>query len=265
MLRTSTALLLMLALSACGTPAKKPEAPTQGRATLKVMTYNVNYGLAGDPATIDAIRSQDADVILLQETTAAWEHVLRERLTREYPHMEFKHCCGAGGLAVLSRHAFSPQEYIPAPKPGWFPAWRVVFETPLGRVQALNVHLRPPVSDGGSFVRGYFSTPSIRKREIAAYVKHLDASIPTIVAGDFNEGASGSAVAFLEGRGFATALPEFHPGEDTWRWTTSVGTVRSQLDHVVYDHKRLRALDAFVVQKGRSDHLPVVAIFELAQ
>lgn len=265
MLRVGVALLLSCALLACGTQARKPEVPAQGRATLRVMTYNVNYGLAGDLTTLDAIRDQDADVILLQETTAAWERFLRTELAQEYPHMEFKHCCGAGGLAVLSRFPFSPQEYIWPPKPGWFPAWRVVIETSLGTIQALNVHLRPPVSEGGSFVAGYFSTPAIREKEIAAYVKHLDASLPTIVAGDFNESESGKAVGFLQGRGLKTALPEFHPGADTWRWTTSVGTVRSQLDHLVYDHKKLRALDAFVVNQGRSDHLPVVAVFALNQ
>ena len=36
-----------------------------------------------------------------------------------------------------------------------------MLQTAVGRVQVLNVHLRPPLSNGGSVVSGYFSTPSL--------------------------------------------------------------------------------------------------------
>jgi len=34
---------------------------------LKVMTYNVNCGIAGDAGSIEAIRASGADVVFLQE------------------------------------------------------------------------------------------------------------------------------------------------------------------------------------------------------
>jgi endonuclease/exonuclease/phosphatase (EEP) superfamily protein YafD len=229
------------------------------------MSYNVNYGLSGDEQAIEAIRKSNADFVLLQETTAAWETQIRRELSTEYPHMAFRHCCGAGGLAILSKGQIVQDEYLPprTKDRGWFPAWRHIVDTPLGKVQTLNVHLRPPISDGGSVVRGYFSTREIRKKEIRAHFAEMDKRIPTVIAGDFNESDDGRAVQFLHKRGLRSALPEFKPGADTWRWTTSVGTVHSQLDHIVYN-AHFTPINAIVLKQGRSDHRPVVATFVLS-
>lgn len=261
---TLTLLIASLVLSGCAQSSTETTErliePAEARQ-LKVMTYNVNYGIAGDLDTILAIQHEDADLVLLQETNAAWERALREHLASMYPHMLFEHCCGAGGLAVLSKAPLESGAYLAAPGDGWFPAWRVVAETPIGHVQVLNVHLRPPLSNSGSVLSGYFSTPSVRVEEISSHVHALEDGMPTLVAGDFNEDASGRAVRTLESRGIRTVLPEFHPGEKTWRWNTSVGTVRAQLDHIAYDRAHLHPLEAYVLDAGRSDHVPVVAVF----
>src|SRR5688572_16523066 len=97
--------LLGFAAAAC-TPAKAPRRPERGEATLSVLSYNLNYGMAGDIETLEVIRNADADVVLLQETSPEWEAALREELTGRYPHMSFRHCCRAGGLAVLSKSEF---------------------------------------------------------------------------------------------------------------------------------------------------------------
>ena len=253
--------LLGLGSAACSA-GKAPRQPERGEPTLSVLSYNLNFGMAGDPETLEVIRNADADVVLLQETSPGWEAALRQELTESYPHMSFRHCCRAGGLAVLSKSAFSEHEYVAAPA-AWFPAWRLRVQTRLGMVQVLNVHLRPQISDSGSVVSGYFTTPAVREREMEAYYTTLDRSLPTLVAGDFNENESGRAVTYLRERGFRTALPEFHPGAETWRWQTAVGEVNAQLDHIVYDDS-FEPLNATVIEAGRSDHYPVLATFRLA-
>ena len=70
---------------------------------LNLLTYNVNYALAGDEPTLGAVAQADADVVCLQETTPEWESILRTNLARQFPHMEFKHSPGAGGLGVLAK------------------------------------------------------------------------------------------------------------------------------------------------------------------
>lgn len=258
----STLITTILVLSGCGSPEQEPLTPTPGTPTLRVVTYNVNYGLAGDEATLEALRSLEADLVVLQETTPAWESVIRAELDGVYQQMLFHHSSGAGGLAVLSRYPVREREVIEAPSE-WFPAWRLEVEGPLGRTQLLAVHLHPPVSDSGSVVSGYFTTPSVRQDELAEYLEQLEPSLPTIIAGDFNE-RDGQAMELLRRRGFRSALPAFQGRQRTWRWTTSVGEVSSQLDHIAHDD-RLRPLNAQVIETGRSDHFPVMVTFELAE
>jgi endonuclease/exonuclease/phosphatase (EEP) superfamily protein YafD len=229
---------------------------------LNVLTYNVNFALAGDGPTLAAVAQADGDVVCLQETTPEWESVLRANLARQFPHMEFKHWPGAGGLGLLSKFPIESVEYLPPVS--WFPAARVVLETPLGRVQMLNVHLRPPIGDSGGVVSGYFSTPPVRRSEIAHFAASLDPSLPALVVGDFNEEEGGRALGWLRRRGIRSALPEFSPGAKTWRWRTSLITLRGRYDHLCYD-RRLRPLRVEVRPAGRSDHLPVFGTFTLAE
>lgn len=248
----------------CAAPTRTARTIPAHVPKLVVLTYNVNFGIPGDLPTMEAIARADADVIFLQETTAEWETALRATFSHTYPHQSFHHCCGAGGLAVLSRLPFETPTYLPPPEGGWFPAQAVVLQTPLGPVQALNVHLRPPASESGSFASGYFTTPRVRAQEIATYHAALNPKLPTIIVGDFNEDRDGRAVKFLEERGFRSALPEFSPKQHTWRWPTPVLTLRMQLDHIVYD-AALEPAAVQVLPLGRSDHLPVLATFEAAR
>jgi endonuclease/exonuclease/phosphatase (EEP) superfamily protein YafD len=243
------------------TEAPSPAVVAERGPTLELVTYNVNYGLAGDPSSLAAIAAPDADVVLLQETNEAWQKAIEAKLRERYPHRRFDHCCLAGGLALLSKHPIVESELLEARD--WFPALRAVIDTPLGKIQLLNVHLRPQMSESGSVVSGYFTTPPIREREIAAYHAELTPGLPTLVAGDFNEGASGRAIVYLGDRGYRSALPDFAGSAATWRWRTSIGTVATQLDHIVHD-ARLEPLDVRVLARGRSDHLPVVAVFRRA-
>jgi hypothetical protein len=80
------------------------------------MTYNVNFALAHDRETRDAIGSTDADVVLLQETNDAWAGVIRARHAGRYPHMRFA-APGrmlAGGLGVISRWPFEVTDVSPS-------------------------------------------------------------------------------------------------------------------------------------------------------
>ena len=250
----------LLLVSACARPTRSPRNPDPGKPVLRVMTYNVNFGLAGDGDTLDAIGKGRADVVFLQETTPAWERALRRSYGRRYPHMAFRHSGGAGGLAVLSRHLFTTASYTRSPF-GWFPAWRVVVQSPLGPLQVLQVHLRPPVSDSGSFVSGYLTTGKFRHREISFFSTDLKPGLPTLVVGDFNEDHGGDVVEHLKKKGLYSALEEFHPRKDTWRWQTSLGKLTHTLDHILYS-RELKPLDCKVLEAGRSDHLPLVAVFQ---
>ncbi len=251
---------------ACRLDASPPRKPIPGPAHLVLATYNVNFGLAGDPATLAAIRAINADVVLLQETSWMWERAIRAGgLGKRYPHMVFHHSprWPAGGLAFLSRYPLEGLRLSPS-KLGYFPAWRVVVRTPAGRMQLVNVHLKPPVSKSGSYVSGYFVTPKERAAEMKGHLALMKPGLPTIVAGDFNE-QSGGGLGVLGKQNMISALPRFAPSANTWRWPVGSLTLRQRLDHIVHDPAQLTCLGARVLKMGRSDHLPVVARFRVVK
>jgi endonuclease/exonuclease/phosphatase (EEP) superfamily protein YafD len=257
------AVALALVHASCAGPERRPaQTPRPGQAALVLMTYNLNYGLAGDEAALEAIAGTDADLVLLQETTPAWEASLRGRFKDRYPFAIFEHCCLAGGLGVLSKTKVEEVDYIEPSKGGWFPGLRLSVQTRLGDLDVLNVHLRPQIGDTGANVGGLLSgqvsTPPIRRRQMDHLLAKFGTSAPAVVAGDFNESEGGSAVALLESKGFQSALPAFSD-EDTWHWNTSFGRVARRFDHIAYG-PGLDALSAKVVHAARSDHEPVVAV-----
>jgi endonuclease/exonuclease/phosphatase family metal-dependent hydrolase len=233
------------------------QAPAAG-PTVRVLTYNVNWGGVRPDLAVAAIREADADVVCLQETTPEWETYLRGELADGYPHVMFRHSGGAGGLAFLSRHRLDDVEYVETP--GWFPGWLVRAETPIGAVQFMAVHLRPPLGENGSVsVSGYVRSRDVRVREVQTLHGRLDSLAPAVILGDFNENASGEAFWWLIDRGFADAVAPFDAQAYTWEWRTSLVTLRNRFDHVLVS-PHLRCVDARVMRAGASDHFPVIAV-----
>jgi endonuclease/exonuclease/phosphatase (EEP) superfamily protein YafD len=236
--------------------------PLPGRTpdSLRLMSFNVNFGIAGDPSTIDAIAAGNADIVVLQETNPTWAAPMIDRLDYRYHTFEDPTGWPAGGMGILSRDPIVSLEKLPPPPGAPFFAWRAVIDTKLGRIQLVDVHLRPPMSDGGSWIVGYWSTREVREREITYHEAAIDPKLPTIIAGDFNEETDGRAIAYLVDHGFTDAVKQFVGTKRTWEWPTSSMTLRFQLDHVMYDDHFV-ALTAAVLEAGRSDHKPVVADF----
>jgi endonuclease/exonuclease/phosphatase family metal-dependent hydrolase len=143
---------------------------------------------------------------------------------------------------------------------GWFDGWIMSFQTTVGNVQVLNVHLRPPVSDRGSWVSGYLSTGDDREREIKQFYARRQNGVPMIVAGDFNDGEGSGVLRWLQGQGMRNALPQFDSDTPTWEWRVSGITLRRRMDHIVYATD-LHCYQARVVKGGASDHYPVIGLF----
>lgn len=164
-----------------------------------------------------------------------WAEYLRQALGRDYRFAEFRDSKNrmGGGLGFLAKIPAHEIAYIPS-ETGWFDGWIMKFETAIGSVQIVNVHLRPPVSDSGSWVSGYFSTDDDRQREMERFYGKCEREIPTLAVGDFNEGEDSSVVRWLEGRGMVNALRQFDRKSPTWKWQTSVVTLKRRMDHILY-------------------------------
>lgn len=248
------ALLVGMAVLSSG-PAQADPPPT-----VRVMTYNVNFANPDPGSALDAIARADVDIVLLQEITTEWKRLLSKRFATQYPHAVYRiHTRAAGGLAVLSKLPIREEQLLPSPLRGWFPAERLLFAAPFGELQVLHVHLRPAI-DRGSWIKGFMTTPPLRRREIETYWKAIDKALPTLVAGDFNEDPlTGLAVKFLEREGL-TRVPT--QGPTTWHYQVAERGKTSDLlkldiDHVMVND-RLSATGGIVLDEGRSDHRPVI-------
>jgi endonuclease/exonuclease/phosphatase family metal-dependent hydrolase len=232
-------------------------APTVGTPQLVVMTYNVNYGVAGDALTLALIEESDAHIIFLQETTPEWQAAIEERTAERFPHQVWRSPSGgwaAGGSAVLSHWPLRDVEISPSAA-DWFEAIGAVVESPFGDVRVAGLHLEPAAS-----LSAALRVSSHHEDEIQAHIQalELDGDLPTIIAGDFNEERAG-ALRTLESMGFVDAAGDYHPGVPTFEWHLRFMTLKLQLDHVL--HHGLESLSAHIVQGGRSDHQPVRAAF----
>lgn len=257
-------LLSLVAFAACSSdPKPVTTPPPRAPDALRVASYNMNFGVAGEPAPgVDAIARTNADIVLLQETNAAWERAIASAPTTRFPEHRFADPAGrfaAGGMGVLSKYPIVALDRLEPTDGGFFFAFRIVVDAPGGRVQLLAVHLRPPMGDNGSWITGYLATPPIRAKELARHLAALDPALPTIIAGDFNEDAAiGQAIGHLRDLGYTDAVAEFHGNDHTWHWPIPGGELEFQLDHIFYD-RRFAARASAILDAGNSDHLPVVA------
>jgi endonuclease/exonuclease/phosphatase family metal-dependent hydrolase len=256
---------LGLATTGCGERPLEPRDPTPGVPHYKIKTYNVEAGGEGHASTIQAIGTDDADVVCLQETTPQYETKIREKLTEQYPYQLYQHNepdQGSAGMAVLSHFPIIDGGWHPGPN-GWHPAWHLFVQTPAGTIQILNVHLRSMFSGNGNSASSYLKVGEDHLYEISLFMKDCAHDYPTLVVGDFNESPSGRAVEYLEDRGFRNALPLFRPGQFTWRHPSVANQMSQTLDHILFDDS-FSPLDAWAINAGASDHIPVVAHLEAA-
>lgn len=239
-------------------PASNPAA---GRVS--VLSYNVNYGVAGAAELERIVREADADLVLLQETNQETERALAELARERYREARYHHPVKLlpEGLAVLSKLPIEEDELIPSAV-DWFPANRLVLRASWGRFEAVNTHLRPAISDSGSWVVGYFSTGHYRASEMKRVVARLDSELPTFFAGDFNESDDGDAISLLRERGFSPAIATSSPSTTTWRWVGGSVPLELRLDDVVAEDAGFKVVSAEVLRAGMSDHFPVKVVLE---
>jgi endonuclease/exonuclease/phosphatase (EEP) superfamily protein YafD len=241
------ALALLVGCAAVSAPAPIPSGPR-----LTVLTYNVNFEQY-DPATVAAIATADADLVVLQETNARWEAEVRRTLADRYPTIRFEAHEPDGGMGVLSRFPVTPIAWRPSPV-GKFPAWCLAVETPHGPLNVLALHLHPPLDEEGSLLAGYFTTSGARLTELTDHLGCF-AGPPDLALGDLNEG-EGDAVDLLVARGLSDAAEALPPAVRTWRWDTPIWELEGRPDHVFHGPGWAPAA-VDVLELGASDHRPL--------
>ncbi|MCK4849856.1 MAG: endonuclease/exonuclease/phosphatase family protein [Phycisphaerae bacterium] len=188
-----------------------PEKPP-----LKVVSYNINWGMPDRQKVIEFLAEADADVICLQETHRDWANVLINQLQGRYPYYVFEEWGGAGGIAIMSKYELQKVRLV-KPEVGWFPALLAEVQTPIGAIQFVNVHLRPPLGENGALsLSALHKAPQMRLKEIQQFMAEVDRDKATVVVGDFNENEEGMAVGWLIDQGFIDSLSRYDKSSPTW-------------------------------------------------
>jgi endonuclease/exonuclease/phosphatase family metal-dependent hydrolase len=231
------------------------------------MSYNIQSGAENLERTADAIRREHADLVALQEVDVHWAErsgfadqarELAARLDMDVRFAPIYHIASPEsgrparefGVALLSRlpitswrndtlTRLSTQEpnATPAPMPGFLEATIDVRGRPL---KVFTTHL------------DYRADPSVRRSQVADMLRYIDASVPTILAGDLNATPDAAELAPLR-----------RVLRDVWPSTAGAGLTYPTDDPVkridymlVSSHLRVRS--ASVPRTQASDHRPVV-------
>ena len=256
-------------------------------STFRVLQFNMQFGQIWDDtypdrapiridATLEEIRSHQADIILLQEVEKALPGGVQlkpppnyMRLHAElpgydswfsYPRADPRELPFGLGLAIFSRGPLRGHIRVDLPSPPiefeFFgkkttPTDRLLigaYTTMLGReVKVYNTHLL------AFFMLGSSSTMNPFQRNLVAE-QLADSHGPTLLAGDFNVSKHQTLVAQFAESGYTTVQQT----EITWRRRPFV------LDHI-FHNSQLRCVARRVVPTPASDHHAIVADFEFTK
>lgn len=266
--RAPVSSLLALLLVGCSAPQKisGSAAPAAAIAPdLRVMTFNIQSGRQGLDEVAALIREHAPDVVALQEVDKGTRRSSgadqAEGLARLTGMQHFAHFRAATlhggdyGVAVLSRHPIIEAKRFSLPTPRGLES-RAVARTVLNvEGEEISVYVTHLTN------RGSLSHVRVRQARFISRLMSEDPR-PRILAGDLNDAPDSPALLLLSRQvtdAFATAgrgPSETYPLPFPLPWL--------RLDYLLAcDH--LRAVDAWVVRRTASDHLPVVADFVFAR
>jgi endonuclease/exonuclease/phosphatase family metal-dependent hydrolase len=237
--------------------------------TIRVMSYNIEYGHQGLDSVIAVIREQHADIVGLQEVDVHWSErsnfadqaaLLAKGTGMQYRFARIYHIPNADstkpprefGVALLSRypitaftnhditrHSTQDSTAAPAPMPGLLD---VTLNINGAKVRVFDVHL------------DYRSDPAVRIRQVAEIIGYVNAdTVSTILTGDLNATPAAKEIQTLSQR-----------LTDTWRDSAGAGLTypakspEKKIDYVMTTD-RFCAKKAWVPEVFASDHRPIVA------
>jgi endonuclease/exonuclease/phosphatase (EEP) superfamily protein YafD len=228
-----------------------PPVPADGMP-MRVVSANVLAWRAPTRETVGWLLEADPDILAVLEYSHAWSETfapIRERL----PYAIERPTDDPRGIALFSRYPLRDALVTLAPT-GYLPFIDATAETPAGPVRITVVHPLAPMRA---------AHVDARDAEIAWHARRLaNASLPLVVAGDFNESPDGHAFAgFVESSGLRPAregfgrTPTWPSGNGEWRVPTFLQTA---IDHCFVS----RHFDVAHFDRGPdvgSDHRPILA------
>ncbi len=221
--------------------------PSPDDFSLKIMSYNV-HRIEDIDGIVEVIRQERADIVLIQEYSAALVSPSFHELDDLYPNVDI--APNNFGQAIFSRY--------PLTQPGVeFDKGRtqkISIETPAGPITIWNVHPIPP----------YYMPPEKYDAQVSALIADISrVKGPLIAAGDFNATDQSEVYRLINdhlkdaywqaGWGFGFSFPAppytFMPFQTGPIW---------RIDHVFHSQEFIVTSARILDTAGGSDHFPIV-------
>ena len=227
--------------------------------SFNLLGYNYDRGRPGD--TLELIKQQSPDLVLMQELSPYWKKRLNGAFHKSsYRYRKYLVRKGPHGLGVLSRFPVTSVKYIKFKKQIVAQCFRLLIDKKESLV--CNIHLASSayvLKRRGRFIAGFRENFENRKGAIAKINNHVAKegfNAPVIIAGDFKTMQSDPlyqqiAEEYADAISFASLLPALtfpHYG------ISPIPLV--QIDYV-FVNDLVEVLDAGVIYGGGSDHYPV--------
>jgi vancomycin resistance protein VanJ len=235
---------------------------------ITVLTFNLRFLNRDTEALAETLLSSQADVLALQEMTHFHNQHLPEALEEHFAHHFY---LSPAGLAVFSRYPILDQESLPMQP---WPALSVIIDVNGKPLHLINAHLaRAGILDflmtlDTKYIR---DAADARKAQIATIQDAVRQSgPPTIVACDCNMTDLTSAYAQL-----TTTLLDTH-SERGWGFghtllvprgleiSSTINVPLQRIDYLFHSPEIVATKALVLDDDGGSDHLPLVAQFDLS-
>ena len=223
------------------------------RAAMKIVSFNLDMFNTDTASTLNFLRRETADVVVVYEVTPAWREALRQ-LSDIYPHRFYgppqdHPLYPPFGMGLLAKRAWEETGTEKSDISSRNYAVWARFPSASPSLTVAGVHLSNPVYDPPSH-------HTSEAASLASLVKRFDGLV--VLAGDFNMTPFSARYGTLLGK---TRLRRAEGGLNT-TWPAILTPLGLSLDHVMIGKGIGNATMRTGPRLG-SDHLPVVGTFDL--
>jgi endonuclease/exonuclease/phosphatase (EEP) superfamily protein YafD len=221
----------------------------------KVMTFNVHFGSRKTPDVLQLIRSENPDIVLLQENFGDQDSPAN--------FVQFNlpgwHLVRFKGAATLTKYPILSTEGISLNDQRFHGLLVTVLQTPRGKLRVINAHWSAPQS-----ARGWNPIQSasvVKLQELTTTLRTIKSSdLPTLLAGDLNTPPTHHAIKRLS----ADLESSFEAKGVGPGWSFPSGMPMVRIDHIFLSGQ-LKTTQCRLGPKLGSDHLPLFSEIRFVQ
>lgn len=211
--------------------------------TIKVFQFNILKGNTHKEETIQLIKNENADVVMLEEVNAEWGKLLEESMKTQYPYYKIITREDFYGMALFSKVPLSGVEIVDVISHTGITA---LINTESSRIRIFGVHTKAPTTASNLELRNE------QIRFLGETIGKYDD--PVLVMGDFNAVPWDDVmVEFVEKTGLTDSRSTLSPTFPSWG-----GFMKVPIDYIFHS-SGIMVYEIGVVENEWSDHYGIKA------